>query len=70
MKVNLAWIGTTLRLEARDHRLELRPTPGGVVAVFLRETEEIRSEAIDLAGDPRQLTGEWMAAIDAAGNAT
>ena len=26
-KVHIAWIGTTLRLEARDRRLELRPTP-------------------------------------------
>jgi hypothetical protein len=65
MKVNLAWIGTTLRLEARGHRLELRPTPGGVVAVFLREAEEIKSQPVDLADDPRQLTGEWMAVVDA-----
>ena len=64
MKVNLAWIETTLRLEARDHRLELRPTPEGVVAVFLRDAEELRRVPVDLAGDPQGLTGEWMAAID------
>jgi hypothetical protein len=64
MKVNLAWIGTTLRLEARGHRLELRPTPEGVVAVFLRDAEELRQEPIDLAGDPRELTGSWMVALD------
>src|ERR1700760_919304 len=33
IKVNLMWIGTTLRLEARGHRLELRPEPKGVAAV-------------------------------------
>jgi hypothetical protein len=66
MKVNLAWIETTLRLEARDHRLELRPTPQGVVAVFLRETEEVKRAPVDLAGDPQGLTDEWMAAIDQA----
>ncbi len=65
MKVNLAWIGTTLRLEARGHRLELRPTPGGVVAVFLREAEETRSQPVDLADHPRQLAAEWMAVVDA-----
>jgi hypothetical protein len=64
MKVNLAWIETTLRLEARDHRLELRPTPEGVVAVFLRDAEELRRVPVDLAGNPQGLTGEWMAAID------
>src|SRR6185369_5791547 len=27
LKVHIAWLGSTLRLEARDHRLEFRPTP-------------------------------------------
>src|SRR5579862_7235000 len=31
IKVNLAWIESTLRLEARGYRLELRPTVNGVV---------------------------------------
>jgi hypothetical protein len=35
IKVNLMWIDTTLRLEARGQRLELRPGREGVVAVFL-----------------------------------
>jgi hypothetical protein len=64
LKVNLAWIETTLRLEARGQRLELRPTPSGVVAVFLRETEEVRRQPIDLSSDPQTLTGEWMADLD------
>jgi hypothetical protein len=34
-KVHLAWLGTTLRLEARGWKLELRPTPQGVTAVFV-----------------------------------
>ena len=64
MKVNLIWIGTTLRLEARGHRLELRPTPDGVVGVFLLSGEEIREEKVDLAGDPQKLINPWMAALD------
>ena len=66
MKVNLVWIDTALRLEARDHRLELRPTPDGVVAIFLRDTDEIKRAPVDLASDPQELTDEWMAAIDQA----
>jgi hypothetical protein len=64
IKVNLAWIDTTLRLEARGHRLELRPTPTGIDAVFLRAAEEVSHAAIDLSDDPKKLTAEWMAALD------
>ena len=64
MKVNLAWIETTLRLEARSHRLELRPAPDGVRAVFLHGGKELESDPVDLAGDPAQLTNKWMAMLD------
>jgi hypothetical protein len=64
IKVNLAWIGTTLRLEARGHRLELRPQPDGIAAVFLRGTEESKTGAVDLKKDPRKLVAEWMAILD------
>jgi hypothetical protein len=63
-KVNLAWIDTSLRLEARDFRLELRPTPKGIVAVFLKLNQEMKSEPVDLTGDPAKLTDDWMAIID------
>jgi hypothetical protein len=60
MKVNLLWLGTTLRLEAREQRLELRPAADGVIAVFLREGEEIRRHGVDLESDPQTLVAEWM----------
>jgi hypothetical protein len=63
-KVNLAWIDTTLRLEARAQRLELRPRPDGVVAVFLLNGHEVRQQQIDLSSDPQGLTNDWMAALD------
>jgi len=63
-KVNLMWLGATLRLEARGHRLELRPGPNGIAAVFLRGSEEVRRQPVDLSGDPGKLTDEWMAALD------
>lgn len=64
IKVNLMWIGTTLRLEARGHRLELRPGPEGVAAVFLRGSEEVGKEPVDLASDPGRLTSQWMAILN------
>jgi hypothetical protein len=63
-KVNLAWIGTTLRLEARGHRLELRPQPDGIAAVFLHGTEESKQQAVDLKKDSQKLVAEWMLILD------
>ena len=63
-KVNFVWLGTTLRLETRTHRLELRPTADGVAAVFLKGTEEVKRELIDLATSPDVILGEWMAMLE------
>ena len=65
VKVNLVWIGTTLRLEARGHRLELRPAPDGIAAVFLQGLEESKRNPVDLKKDPQKLVAEWMLIIDA-----
>ena len=64
-KVHLIWIGTTLRLEARGHRLELRPQVNGVAAVFLKGTEVLRQQPVDLVLDPSPLIAEWMKALEA-----
>jgi hypothetical protein len=61
-KIHIAWLGTTLRLEARDRRLELRPTANGVMAVYLEDGREARTEPLDLAGDPAELVRAWLAA--------
>jgi hypothetical protein len=62
VKVHVAWLGTTLRLEARERRLELRPTAGGIVAAYLDNGRETRTAPVDLAGDPEQLLRQWLAA--------
>jgi len=62
LKVRVAWLGTTLRLEARDQRLELRPTADGVVAVYLENGAETRREPLDLKTDPAELIGRWLQA--------
>lgn len=59
-KVHMAWIGTTLRLEARDRRLELRPKADGVTAVFIENNSDVRSMPIDLSGNPETLVQEWL----------
>ena len=59
-KVNIIWLGPVLRLEARDHRLELRPAPEGVVAHFLVNGNEIKKQKVDLNGNPEQLAKEWL----------
>jgi hypothetical protein len=64
MKVHLAWIGTTLRLEARGLHLELRPAAAGVDAVFLDAGNETRRARIDLAGSPEALVSIWMEILD------
>jgi hypothetical protein len=61
-KVHIAWIGTTLRLEARDRRLELRPTAEGIVAAYVDDGVERRAEPLDLKGDPAELVRAWLAA--------
>jgi hypothetical protein len=61
-KVNIAWIGTTLRLDARERRLELKPTAQGVVAVFSESGQETASKPIDLKSEPETLAREWFVA--------
>jgi len=60
VKVHIVWLDTTLRLEARDKRLDLRPTPDGVVGVFTANGAELRTTPIDLDGDPEKLAREWL----------
>ena len=59
VKVNLAWIGTTLRLEALGQRLELQPNPQGVEAVFPDSRQPV-----DLNASPDGLIQTWMAMLD------
>ncbi len=69
LKVHVAWLGTTLRLEARGRRLELRPTANGVVAVYLENGPELengaetRSEPLDLKSDAGEFVRRWLQSI-------
>ena len=55
-KVHIAWLGSTLRLEAREQRLELRPTASGVQAVY----PDGRTEPVDLKGNAEAFIRAWL----------
>jgi hypothetical protein len=59
-KVRISWIGSTLRLEAAEQRLELRPTTTGITAVFTGEQKEPQSQPVDLEGSAEALARQWL----------
>ncbi len=58
--VDIVWIGTTLRLEARGRRLEFRPDLDGILIVQVANGEEISSAALDLSSNPEDLIRRWL----------
>lgn len=64
IKVNLVWAGTILRLEARGNRLELRPMPAGINAVFGRGIDDMEAQPVNLDSDPAGLIEKWMTMLD------
>ena len=63
-KVYIAWIDTTLRLDAKNLRLELRPTSNGVTAHQFDSGIESAHQLIDLQGDPAQLAQNWLSKLE------
>jgi len=58
--VRPVWVDSTLRLEAGAKKLELRPTPSGVFAVFFDGGTEQESTLIDLSSDPVKVAEKWL----------
>src|ERR1700678_3322309 len=58
--VRPVWVDSTLRLEAGAKKLELRPTPSGVLAVFFDGSKEQESALINLSSDPVKLAEKWL----------
>ena len=65
LKVYIVWLGTTLRFEAGDNKMELRPGPKGITAHFIEGGEETSHTNLDLGGDPQKLVTKWMVMVDA-----
>jgi len=62
-KVYISWSGNALRLDARERRLELQPTPEGIFAVFSAGYDVTGRKKVDLNGDPEQLAKEFLNSI-------
>ena len=60
-KIYMAWFDNILRLEARARKLELRPTPGGIVAEFIEPDRSSTSEPLSLDSNPEALISKWLA---------
>jgi hypothetical protein len=59
--IRVAWLDITLKLEAKDRQLELRPTSDGIVAVFFYNGKEAKKVPIDLdlTANANELVEEW-----------
>ena len=59
--VRFTWIGETLRLEAKEKRMELVPTPEGIEAVLSSDGRETAREMVDpKKNDPATLARRWL----------
>ncbi len=63
-KVHIVWIDTTLRLEAKNLRLELRPAPNGVAAHSMVDGVETSVQMLDLNGDAAVLAEQWLSRLE------
>ena len=61
--VRFTWIGETLRLDAKEKRMELVPTSQGIAVVFLADGSEIWRGSVDpQREDAAALARRWLAA--------
>ena len=61
-RVGMAWIGTTLRLDARERRVDFQPTADGVIAIYSVDGAETAREPVDLQSDATAFAKKWLAA--------
>ncbi|GAB4369728.1 MAG: hypothetical protein OHK0021_12660 [Bryobacter sp.] len=60
MLVRFTWLDTTLRLEAGDRKLDLKPTSKGIVAVVTKDGEAQAPKPVKLESDPEKLLQAWL----------
>jgi hypothetical protein len=59
--VQFVWIGENLRLTAKNKRLELSPSPEGIIAVFSEGGLETSRATVDTEKDnPEALARQWL----------
>jgi hypothetical protein len=59
-KVYMSWFEDVLALQAKDRKLELRPTPDGIVAAFIEADRDETVQPLDLDSDPAALIQQWL----------
>ncbi len=59
-KVHITWLDTTLRLDAKHLRLELRPTGAGIVGHYFADGQAMAEAPVDLSGDAETLAQTWL----------
>jgi hypothetical protein len=59
-KIYVAWLDTTLRLEAKGRKLDLEPTADGIRANFVEPNGEASHRSVDLNADPGALLRDWL----------
>jgi hypothetical protein len=65
LMVRFTWLDTVLRLEARELRLDLKPTPDGILASCSHSGEDLWSKQQSLQADPEALVKEWLDSLPA-----
>jgi hypothetical protein len=61
--VRFTWLGETLRLDAKEKRMELVPTPQGIEAVYSVDGAETKRHFVDPAKeDAAKLVKGWLEA--------
>jgi len=60
--VRFTWLESTLRLEAKERRLDLKPTVQGVEAAFYVNNEPTVKQLLTLNEDPEELARQWLSA--------
>ena len=59
--VQFVWIGESLRLNAKNKRMELTPSPEGIEAVMSQDGEETGRTTVDPnKDDPSALAQRWL----------
>jgi hypothetical protein len=59
--VQFTWIGESLRLTAKNKRMELTPSPEGIIAVLSTDGDETTRTTIDpQKDDPKSLARLWL----------
>ncbi len=59
-KVYMSWFDGTLSLQAKERKLELRPTPDGIVAAFVEPDHSETVQPLHLESEPADLIKKWL----------